>query len=49
MKSILNPEFRYVRSEKTDIRKLFARVRKQMADAAKERTAKVEPLRKKSA
>ena len=31
MKSILDPSFRYVRSDKTDIRKTFARIRRQNA------------------
>ena len=53
MKSILNPEFRYVPAARTDIRKTFARIRKHLSEqyAEKEqyveRTAKVEPLRKK--
>ena len=46
MKSILSPEFRYTRSEKTDIRKTFARIRRQIAEQDAERKAKVEPIRK---
>ncbi len=33
MKSILDPSFRYVRSDKTDLRKTFARIRRQTAPA----------------
>jgi len=36
MKSILDPSFRYTKSGDTDLRKTFARVRREMA-AAKER------------
>ncbi len=50
MKSILNPEFRYVPSTSTDIRKTFARVRRDMAVQAErdkqEAEAKVAPIRK---
>jgi hypothetical protein len=46
MKSILNPEFRYTPAAKTDIRRTFARIRKQLAEQEAERQAKVEPLRK---
>ncbi len=50
MKSILNPEFRYVPSGSTDIRKTFARVRRELAAQAEidraEAAAKVAPIRK---
>ena len=36
MKSILDPTFRYTRSEKTDLQKTFARIRRQQARAAAE-------------
>lgn len=36
MNSILNPTFRYTRSEQTDIRKTFARVRKELAAKLRE-------------
>lgn len=49
MKSILNPAFKYTSAARTDIRKLFARVRKQLQADAQERTAKVEPLKKRAA
>jgi hypothetical protein len=44
-----DPNFRYVRSEATDIRKTFARVRRQMkeAEAAKKPPANVKTLPKK--
>lgn len=42
MKSILDPSFRYVRSDKTDIRKTFARVRRELA----EKPVNVTPIRK---
>lgn len=50
MKSILDPSFRYTDSANTDIRKTFARVRREQ-DAAKQAQAKqsraaVTPLRK---
>jgi hypothetical protein len=44
MKSILDPGFRYVPSTKTDIRKTFNRVRKELAAQARERDEKVKPL-----
>ncbi len=33
MKSVLDPSFRYVNSQSTDIRKTFARIRRQLKDA----------------
>lgn len=39
MKSIFDPTFRYVDSGHTDIRKTFARVRREQAAAAKAREA----------
>jgi hypothetical protein len=44
MKSILDPTFRYVPSTQTDIRKTFARVRREMAKTNEPRTAVVVPL-----
>lgn len=35
MKSILDPSFRYVNSASTDLRKTFARVRREQADLAR--------------
>ena len=35
MKSILDPSFRYVASHSTDLRKTFARVRREMKGAEK--------------
>lgn len=37
--SILNPAWRYVRSEATDIRKTFAKARKAIAEQAKREEA----------
>lgn len=36
MKSILDPSFSYVRSDRTDLRKTFQRVRKEMQAASAE-------------
>lgn len=47
MKSILDPAFRYVPSTSTDLRKTFARVRREQRQAAEERTKKVAQLPKK--
>jgi hypothetical protein len=56
MKSILDPKFRYVDAASTDIRKTFARIRREQreereaAAAAAERAAKVvQPIRKPTA
>lgn len=46
MKSILNPEFKYVPAAKTDLRKTFQRIRKEIAEREKETVQKVEPIRK---
>jgi hypothetical protein len=35
MKSILDPTFRYTSSAATDLRKTFARIRREQAEAAK--------------
>lgn len=43
-KSILDPDFKYVPSTSTDLRKTFARVRREMAKAASERQQKVTPI-----
>lgn len=45
MSRILSKEFRYVPAAKTDIRKLFARVRKDMAEKQQAEKAKVQPLK----
>ena len=37
MKSILDPSFRYVKSTDTDIRKTFARIRREQREQAVER------------
>lgn len=37
MKRITDPDFRYVPSVETDIRKTFARIRKELAKAERER------------
>lgn len=47
MKSILDPTFRYTPSTNTDLRKTFARVRREMRREARveaESSAKVSPL-----
>ncbi len=47
MKTILDPEFKYVNANKTDIRKTFARIRREQREAkAAEVAAKVQPIRK---
>jgi hypothetical protein len=45
MKSILDPKFKYTKAVATDIRKTFARVRREQAKAALPAT--VVPIRKK--
>ena len=46
MKSILDPTFQYVPSASTDLRKTFARVRREMkqAQVKEEKDAKVSPI-----
>lgn len=44
MKSILDPKFRYVRSEKTDLAATFARIRKEQQRNAAEAQAKVQTI-----
>jgi hypothetical protein len=39
MKSLLDPTFKYVGSQHTDLRKTFARVRREMAEQKREREA----------
>lgn len=47
MRSILDPKFRYVRSDKTDLRATFARLRReQKAQAEAERKDATERLQK---
>lgn len=47
MKSILDPSFRYTKSVETDLRKTFARVRRELKKQQQEQsTASVEMLRK---
>ncbi len=56
MKSILDPSFRYTKSVETDLRKTFARVRRELrkqeqikCQAAAEATRKILPLRSRNA
>ena len=56
MKSILDPSFRYTKSVETNLRKTFARVRRELREqeqiksqAAAEATRKVLPLRSRNA
>lgn len=44
MKSILDPDFKYVPSAQTDLRKTFARVRKEMKSKQPGESNKVVPL-----
>lgn len=44
MKSILDPTFRYVPAANTDIRKTFAKVRREQNKVKEEQTAKVRTL-----
>ena len=47
MKSILDPSFRYTKSVETDLRKTFARIRRDMRKQQQQQaTARVEPIRK---
>ena len=47
MKSILDPSFRYTKSVETDLRKTFARVRRELGKQQQERsTVSVEGMRK---
>jgi len=48
MKSILDPSFKYVPAVETDIRKTFARIKRELAKAQEERSAKVTPLHTKT-
>lgn len=50
MKSILDPTFRYTKSVETDLRKTFARVRREMRKQQEAATASnVQPLRREQA
>lgn len=50
MKSILDPRFRYTSAANTDLRRTFARIRRELAKAADAEKAKaVTPIRKTSA
>lgn len=46
MKSILDPSFRYTKSVETDLRKTFARIRRDMRKQQQQAAARVEPMRK---
>lgn len=45
---ISNPDFRYTPASKTDIRKTFERIRREMSAAEKARPAKVTPIKRKA-
>jgi hypothetical protein len=49
--SLSNPSFKYTSSAKTDIRKTFARIRREMAEAAKvtKATKNVTPMKRRAA
>jgi len=46
MKSILDPSFRYTKSVETDLRKTFARVRRELRKQHQESTVSSEVMRK---
>lgn len=46
-RGLLDPTFRYVRAEKTDIRKTFARVRRELAAAPAPRVVPLAPVKAK--
>ena len=47
MKSILDPSFRYTKSVETDLRKTFARVRRELRkEQQQQSTVRVEAMRK---
>lgn len=46
MKSILDPSFRYTKSVETDLRKTFARVRRELRKQAEHSSASAEVMRK---
>ena len=47
MKSILDPSFRYTKSVETDLRKTFARIRRELRNQQQQQaTARVEAMRK---
>lgn len=49
MKSILDPTFRYVPASKTDLKKTFARVRREMAAQAEAaKVSNVKPINQRS-
>ena len=47
MKSILDPSFRYTRSAETDLRKTFARVRRELGKLPQEQSANTATLMRK--
>jgi hypothetical protein len=47
MKSILDPSFRYTKSVETDLRKTFARIRRELRNQQQQQaTARVEAMKK---
>lgn len=46
MKSILDPSFRYTKSVETDLRKTFARIRRELRKQTQQSAASAEVMRK---
>ncbi|HWZ73590.1 MAG TPA: hypothetical protein VN326_19215 [Casimicrobiaceae bacterium] len=46
MKSILDPSFRYTKSVETDLRKTFARIRRELRKQQEQSTVSAEAMRK---
>lgn len=46
MKSILDPSFKYTKAVETDLRKTFARIRREMKEQQEIEAKKVQPIKK---
>jgi len=44
-KSLLDPNFKYVRSTDTDLKKTFARVRRELAEEKKQRVVPIKQVK----